>query len=67
MKSVQIEDIRTLPAYLERQSCHCGNSELAGARTIVIVPMLKEDELVGAITIYRQEVRLFTEKQIESV
>jgi len=36
----------------------------AGARTVVAVPMLKDDELVGAIGIYRQEVRPFTDKQI---
>ena len=41
--------------------------KLAGARTVVAVPMLKEDELVGAILIYRQEVRPFTDKQIELV
>ena len=40
---------------------------LGGARTIVSVPMLKDDELVGAIIIYRQEVRPFTHKQIELV
>jgi signal transduction histidine kinase/HAMP domain-containing protein len=39
----------------------------AGARTLVIVPMLKEDELIGAIGIYRQEVRPFTDKQVELV
>jgi signal transduction histidine kinase/CheY-like chemotaxis protein len=36
----------------------------AGARTFVGVPMLKEDEVIGAIAIYRQEVRPFTDKQI---
>ena len=41
--------------------------ELAGARTLVVVPMLKEDVLVGTIAIYRQEVRPFTDKQIELI
>ena len=40
-------------------------AKLAGARTVLAVPMVKEGELVGAIVIYRQEVRPFTEKQIE--
>ena len=39
----------------------------AGARTLLVVPMLKGDELIGAIGIYRQEVQLFTDKQIELV
>src|SRR5262249_31836275 len=41
--------------------------DLAGARTILGVPMLKDEELVGAIGIYRQEVRPFTDKHIELV
>ena len=40
---------------------------LAGARTTLIVPMLKENRVVGVISIYRQEVRPFTDKQTELV
>ena len=41
--------------------------KLAGARTVLAVPMVKESELAGAIVIYRQEVRPFTDKQVELV
>ncbi|MGB9214203.1 MAG: GAF domain-containing protein, partial [Pseudolabrys sp.] len=43
------------------------SARLGGARSLVAVPMLKENKLIGAIVIYRQEVRPFTEKQIELV
>ena len=53
---------------LSRRRSAAGSAvEVAGIRTLVVVPMLKEDELVGAIAIYRQEVRPFTDKQIELV
>jgi len=43
------------------------SARLASARSHIVVPMLKDDELIGAISIYRQEVRPFTDKQIELV
>ena len=60
-----VADIRTEQAYLEHEQAFVGLVEVAGARTLVTVPMLKDNELVGAIAIYRQEVRSFTDKQIE--
>jgi two-component system NtrC family sensor kinase len=62
-----IDNIRTSQPYLEGDRAVVGLADLAGARTVLIVPMLKEDELVGAITLYRQEVLPFTDKQTELV
>jgi signal transduction histidine kinase len=63
---VQIADIRAEQAYLDDPQ-RLAVLELAGARTMLNVPMLKDNELVGQIAIYRQEVRPFTDKQIELV
>jgi GAF domain-containing protein len=62
-----IEDIRARLPYLERDPVVVALADLAGARTLLIVPMLKEGKLVGTIGIYRQEVRPFTEKQVDLV
>jgi signal transduction histidine kinase len=59
-----ITDYRTESSYLERDPAVVAIVELAGARTHLNVPMLKEDQFVGTITIFRQEVRPFTEKQV---
>src|SRR4029453_11567164 len=60
-----IADVRTSPAYLERAQTAVELVELGGARTAVVVPMLKDEQVTGLITIYRQEVRPFDDKQIE--
>ena len=64
---VDIPDLMAEPGYLKRDPRFVALVEAAGARTHLLVPMLKEGGLVGAIAIYRQEVRPFTEKQIELV
>jgi two-component system NtrC family sensor kinase len=61
----QIADVRSGPAYLEGSPAIVALSDLGGARTLVAVPMLRDAELVGTIGVYRQEVRPFTDKQIE--
>src|SRR5262245_21904168 len=62
---VHIADIRAEQPYLEREPASVTMVERAGARTLLVVPMLKDDELIGNINIYRQEVRPFTDKQVD--
>ena len=66
---VQIADIVNEPHYFDVPSGYSAVvlTKLSGARTVLAVPMLKENELIGAIVIYRTEVRPFTDKQIELV
>jgi signal transduction histidine kinase len=65
-QAVQIADVRIDPAYV-KDPRRLAILELAGARTMLNVPMLKNNEVVGQIAIYRQEVLPFTDKQIEVV
>jgi GAF domain-containing protein len=62
---VQIADFASSQAYLDRDPLAVVAVERAGVRTLFGVPMLREGELIGAIAVYRQEVSLFTEKQID--
>ena len=64
-QTVHITDYRVDPSYLDRDPLTVASVELGGVRTLLAVPMLKNDEPIGAILIYRQEVRPFSEKQIE--
>ena len=67
-KLVHVADMTQESEYLERDNERLvAGVELAGIRTFLVVPMLKEDELIGTFHLSRQEVRPFTEKQIELV
>ena len=60
---VQIDDIRKAPTH--GMKIRLATIKLAKARSLIGVPMLKENEVIGGIAIYRQEVRPFSDKQIE--
>ena len=62
---VHVVDVRSEPAYVEGEPVFVAAVNLGGFRTLLNVPMLKDNELVGIIAIYRQEVRPFTNKQVE--
>jgi adenylate cyclase len=64
---IDMPDLMAEQGYIERDPRFVALVEAAGARTHLAVPMLKDNELVGAISIFRQDVCPFTSKQIELV
>ena len=64
---IQIADMRTDPSYLQGDALPVTGVEIAGIRTLLLVPMFRESENVGLIAIYRKEVLPFTENQIDLV
>ena len=66
MRAIRTKNIIHIDDFMSEQPSN-PVVKLGGARSYIAVPMLKENELVGVIVIYRQEVRPFTEKQIELV
>src|SRR5262249_34659222 len=66
-ETVQVVDLMASRGYMERDPVVVAAVELGGVRTLLGVPMLKEDQLVGAIMLYRQEVRPFNDTRITLV
>ena len=64
---VIVEDLKEDKSYRAGEPLARGAVDLAGMRTLIAVPMLKENDCPGAITIYRREVKPFADKQIELV
>jgi class 3 adenylate cyclase len=62
---LHINDITNDPGYRARDARVVALVDLGGARTVIFAPLLKDNNVIGILTLYRKEVRPFTEKQIE--
>jgi signal transduction histidine kinase len=63
----QLADVRATQAYADSEPYAVVAADLEGIRTLLAVPLVTDGGLVGVITIYRREIRPFTDKQIELV
>ena len=66
-QAAQVADLAATQSYAERKPTIVPAVELGGVRTALGVPLLKDNELIGLFGIFRQEVRPFTDKQVELV
>ena len=66
-RTAEIADLKNEPGYAKGDPLVVAGVDVAGIRSFILVPMLKEGELIGAIGVYQQEVRPFTEKQVALV
>ena len=66
-KPVQVVDLKEDRSYLDHDPLAVASVDVAGIRSLIAIPMLKDGAIVGAMTIYRRDVRPFAEKQIELV
>ena len=64
---IHFHDLAMEQGYIDRNPTFVAAVELGGVRTFLAVPMMKENELIGVVIVYRQEVRPFSDKQIELV
>ncbi|MGH6979860.1 MAG: GAF domain-containing protein, partial [Stellaceae bacterium] len=64
---VLVDDLATEQSYLDREPWIVAGVERAGIRSMCVVPMLKDDDVIGAVSFYRREIRPFAEKQIALV
>ena len=64
---LQVADLRTDASYLSGDPLPVAAADIAGVRTLLVVPMVRDKQVVGAIGIYRKEIKPFTDKRIELV